>query len=143
MKKILSAVVLVLSIFSVRGQGLDDGEINAGDWLQVGPCPKDRFVFKYIEIHRKTRIVPDSVIGYDTLTGEGFSQWFFAEGDFDSGKLPCVYANKKFQVAALQELTDSKTGKKRQVVFLFLDNRNTVAWVELEEAVEHDEIVFE
>lgn len=114
--------------------------ITIGDTIVFGSdC--DSGVFKKVDLYTKTRYI-DTVLRYDTLTGEGFYKTFFAEGDFDAKRLPCSYANRKFTITATQYFTDNNTGEDRFVVFVQLELWNKVAWIEFIDAYEAKEILL-
>ncbi|MEN9511588.1 MAG: hypothetical protein RLZZ370_1407 [Bacteroidota bacterium] len=115
--------------------------MKVGDLIQMSDCEGSEY--RFVEIHRKTRTTraPGEPRDYDTTTGEGFFDWFFREGDFDSMKMPCSMSGKSFQILSMQTFSDQKTGAARDVLFLKVDEE-TVAWVEFYPATEAGEIII-
>jgi len=115
--------------------------MQVGDLIQLEDCQGSSF--RYVEMHRKTRTTraPGEAPGYDTATGQGFFDWFFKEGDFDSMKMPCSFSGKSFPILSMQTFSDRETGAPRDVLFLKIDEQ-TVAWVEFYPATEAGEIII-
>lgn len=114
---------------------------NVGDSVFIAPCTQTLKNFAYIQYYQKNRF-SDPNATYNKETGEDFYEYFFSEGDFDVRYLPCSYSGKKYRIISIRVLVDKNTGKDRPVMFLDL-GPNTVAWVELNGAVESMEIYFE
>lgn len=144
MNRILVAlcVFFLLPNMEIMAQEADTAEVEielyVGDLLEIGTCKGSSF--KHIEMHRKTRTAQDErQPGYDTSSGEGFYRWYFTEGDFDSQKLPCSYAGKRFPIVSMETFLDKETKAPREVIFIKLAP-STYAWVEFYPAIEGEEI---
>lgn len=144
MNRILVAIslFLLLPAIEIKAQDADTAEVEielyVGDLLEIGQCKGSSF--KHIEMHHKTRTAWDERNpGYDTSSGEGFYRWYFTEGDFDSQKLPCSYAGKRFPIVSMETFLDKETKEPREVIFIKLA-QSTYAWVEFYPAIEGEEI---
>lgn len=113
--------------------------VQVGDSVFVSSCPAKGFSF--IQYFRKTRF-PNPNATYNKVTGDDFYEYFFLDGDYDVKSLPCEYGGKKFRIISIRTLMDKNTGADRHVMFLDLGPQ-TVAWVELDGAVEMMEIYIE
>ncbi len=148
LRLLLLPALCLLSVVSISAQVIDTAAeeevevfMKVGDLIQMSDCEGSEYHF--VEIHRKTRTTraPGEPRAYDTTTGEGFFDWFFREGDFDSMKMPCAMSGKSFQILSMQTFSDQKTGAARDVLFLKVDE-DTVAWVEFYPATEAGEIII-
>ncbi len=138
----LSLLLFLLPCSPLRAQESDTAEVElelyVGDLLEIGTCKGTSF--RHIEMHHKTRTTLDErQPGYDTSSGEGFYRWYFTEGDFDSQKLPCGYAGKRFPIVSMETFLDKETKQPREVIFIKLAPA-TYAWVEFYPAIEGEEI---
>ncbi len=113
--------------------------VQVGDSVFISACPVKGFM--YIQFYQKTRF-PNPAATYDKTTGDDFYEYFFLDGDFDVKPLPCSWAGKKYRIISIRTLVDKATGADRPVMFLELAP-NTVAWVELNGAVEALEVYLE
>jgi len=113
--------------------------VFVGDTVLISECPKAGF--KFIQYYQKTRFVNPNAT-YNKETGEDFYEYFFGDGDFDVKVLPCEYGSKGYRIISIRTLVDKNTGADRPVMFLDL-GLNTVAWVELNGAVDAMEIYLE
>jgi len=96
--------------------------------------------YKFIDLYTKTRY-EDSILKFNPSTGEGFYKTFFqTEGDFDSKRLGCSYANSKFTIISTQYFEDKNTKEERFIVFVMLEDWRKVAWIEFIDAYQLGEI---
>ncbi len=140
MKNILTLIIigfLTQPIFA--GSADSTRPIQVGDSVFIGACSAPGY--KYLQYYKKTRF-PLATATYNKETGEDFYDYFFKDGDFDVKQLTCEYALKKYRVICLKVFADKKTGADRPVMFLDI-GLNTVAWVEMEGAVNSMEIYVE
>ncbi len=139
-KTIIGTVLFTfMSSISFAQQSGEIKQIEVGGWVKILPCKKGQKNMKYIDLYSKTRF-PEVQIKVDTLTGEGLMESFFTPGDFDAQRLPCRYTNKRYKVAALQEL--EADGKLKRVMLLYTDKKNELIWVEFDQAVEQGEVTW-
>ncbi len=112
-------------------------ELKRGDTLQIGKTGGSEF--KHLDIYRKTRWAGNEP-AYDTATGNGFFQSFFATGDFDVAELPNEYAGRKFVVLGVEVLNNKKTGQPMNIMYLQGENPNMIIWVDFDKAFESGEL---
>lgn len=136
MKTSLIVLCLLFSINSYASSKDSTKSVQVNDSIFIGDCPKTGYT--YVQYYQKTRF-PNPNAQYNKVTGDDFYEYFFLDGDFDVKPLPCLYANKAYRIISIRTLVDKKTGADRPVMFLEIGN-NTVAWVELNGAVEYMEI---
>jgi len=124
---------------SLQAQGLEEVEveISRGDTLQIGKAKG--VVFEHLDMYRKTRWVGNEP-SYDTATGNGFFQSFFATGDFDVAELPKAYAGRKFVVLGVEVLSNKKTGQPMNIMYLQGEKPNLIIWVDFDKAFESGEL---
>lgn len=124
---------------SLQAQGLEEVEveISRGDTLQIGKTKAD--VFEHLDMYRKTRWAGNEP-SYDTATGNGFFQSFFATGDFDVAELPKAYAGRKFVVLGVEVLSNKKTGQPMNIMYLQGEKPNLIIWVDFDKAFESGEL---
>jgi hypothetical protein len=106
-------------------------ELKRGDTLQIGKTGGSEF--KHLDMYRKTRWAGNEP-AYDTATGNGFFQSFFATGDFDVAELPKEYAGRKFVVLGVEVLSNKKTGQPMNIMYLQGEKPNMVIWVDFDKA---------
>ncbi len=131
--------ILLCSLFSMNSFASNKDStksVQVNDSIFIGDCPKSGYVF--VQYYQKTRF-PNPNTQYNKATGDDFYEYFFLDGDFDVKPLPCSFANRAYRIISIRTLVDKKTGADRPVMFLEIGN-NTVAWVELNGAVEQMEI---
>jgi hypothetical protein len=112
-------------------------ELKRGDTLQIGKTGGSEF--KHLDMYRKTRWAGNEP-AYDTATGNGFFQSFFATGDFDVAELPKQYAGRKFVVLGVEVLSNKKTGQPMNIMYLQGEKPNMVIWVDFDKAFESGEL---
>lgn len=112
-------------------------ELKRGDTLQIGKTGGAEF--KHLDMYRKTRWAGNEP-SYDTATGNGFFQSFFATGDFDVAELPTSYSGKKFMVLGVEVLSNKKTGQPMNIMYLKGENPNMIIWVDFDKAFESGEL---
>lgn len=141
----MKAILIIFSIILTQSNSLFAKTMDStkallvGDTVTISPCPQNGF--KHIQYYKKTRF-PNPNATYNKETGDDFYEYFFLDGDFDVKILPCEYGNKKYKILSLRVFVDKNTGQDRRVMFLELE-KNTVAWVELDLAVENWEVYIE
>lgn len=114
-------------------------ELSVGDTVTLGDC-KETY-FEHINYFKKTRF--PEFLPYDTATGNGFYRSFFSTGDFDSRQLSCSFKGKRFAILGLETLKDKKTGEDFTVLYLKGPEEHSVIWVDVAEASDKLEVLFE
>jgi hypothetical protein len=144
MKRIIPILLLLAGTTpgAVQAQQADNDSVEVslqiGGLIELATCKGSTYAA--LEMHRKSRTTLDlNKPAYDTLSGEGFFNWFFREGDFDSQKVPCDLKGKTFPIVSIESFTDRNTGAVRDVLFLKVD-KFTYIWCELGPALDADEI---
>ena len=137
--QILSLLIFILTAQAKAGTNDSTRNVNVGDSVFISKCVGQGY--KYIQFYQKTRFTNPNAT-YNHETGDDFYEFFFGDGDFDVKYLPCEYGEKKYKIISIRVLVDKETGKDRPVMFLELAP-NTVAWVELNGAVDAVEIYIE
>ena len=136
---ILTLCMLVVMQISKANTADSSRSVQVGDSVMVSICPAKGYV--YLQYYQKTRFTNINA-SYNKTTGEDFYEYFFLDGDFDAKALPCSFGNKKYRIISFRTLVDKNTGADRPVMFLEL-GPNTVAWVELNGAVDAVEVFLE
>lgn len=126
--------------FSGYSQEMEEKTVDVGDFVVFGKYT-GKNQYKFIDKYKKSRVV-DTSITYDTISGEGFYSYFFSEGDFDPSKLPGTYKGKQFKIISLEVFKDKNTKEDRRVLFIQLEEKNTIAWVEFDKAIESGELII-
>ncbi|MDP2175760.1 MAG: hypothetical protein Q8K70_07620 [Bacteroidota bacterium] len=140
MKQAIFTLLFSISFFNVDAKSTDSTRrVDVGDSVFISNCLNN--TYKHIQFYRKTRF-PNPQATYNKTTGDDFYEYFFLDGDFDVKTLPCEYGNQKYRIISIRVFADKKTGQDRPVMFLDL-GLNTVAWVELNGAVESLEIYLQ
>ena len=140
MRIFILSSILFFSVSLVTANTNDSTRaVQVGDSVFIAACPSGGF--NYIQFYQKTRFTNPAAT-YDKTTGDDFYEYFFLDGDFDVKPLPCNYGSKKYRIVSIRTLVDKTTGADRPVMFLELAP-NTIAWVELNGAVEALEIYLE
>lgn len=135
----LFLISLFAACATLNAQSADsvEVEIMTGDTLQIGhPSAAD---FRHLDMYRKTRWTGGEV-PYDTGSGSGFYQSFFASGDFDVAELPAAYEGKLFVVLGVEVLQNKTTGLPMNIMYLRGDLPNSVIWVDFDQAFESGEL---
>lgn len=128
---------LLIMFFAMAGSlqaqtaGEVEVEISRGDTLQIGKA--NTGVFEHLDMYRKTRWAGNEP-AYDTATGNGFFQSFFATGDFDVTELPKAYAGRRLVVLGVEVLSNKKTGQPMNIMYLQDEKPNTVIWADFDKA---------
>lgn len=132
-------LTMILSSTIVSAQSADSVEIEiaCGDTLQIGKC--EGASFKYLDMFRKTRWTGNEA-PYDTASGSGFYQSFFATGDFDVAELPAAYAGKMFVVIGVEVLMNKNTHEPMNIMYLRGDLPHSVIWVDFDQAFSSGEL---
>ena len=113
--------------------------VQVGDSVMIAACPARGYT--YLQYYQKTRFTNINAT-YNKTTGEDFYEYFFLDGDFDAKALPSSYGGEKYRIISIRTMVDKNTGADRPVMFLDL-GPNTVAWVELNGAVDAVEVFLE
>jgi len=135
--------LLLLAVFQTGfaySQEMEEKNVDVGDFVVFGKCT-GKNQYKFIDKYKKSRVV-DTAATYDTASGEGFYAYFFSEGDFDPSKLPGTYKGKQFKIISLEVFTDKNTKEDRRVLFIKLEDKNAIAWVEFDKAIESGELII-
>lgn len=138
MKRYLPILFLLFSLQGFSQKALVNKNIEVGMYIHINKCKSKAFVS--MDIYTKTRY-PETVINVDTLTGDGVFENFFDPGDFDAKRLPASYGNHTYKVAALR-IFDQKDGTQKRVMICYTQNKYSMIWVEIDKAVELNEIEF-
>ncbi|MBS3914513.1 MAG: hypothetical protein KG003_08435 [Bacteroidetes bacterium] len=112
-------------------------ELHVGDTMEIGICEGANF--KHLDYFRKTRWA-DTIIPYDTATGEGFYKSFFTTGDFDASELPASFSGAYYEIMGMEVLINKNTGKEMGILYLKATEPNSVIWVDFTEAMQAKEI---
>ncbi len=140
MKHLIITLCMLLAMQVSKANPADSSRsVQVGDSVMVSLCPTKGYI--YLQYYQKTRF-PNTNATYNKTSGEDFYEYFFLDGDFDAKALPCSYGNKKYRIISFRTLVDKNTGADRPIMFLDL-GPNTVAWVELNGAVEAVEVFLE
>jgi hypothetical protein len=111
-------------------------ELTIGDTLYFNNCSGNNYL--YIDLYLKTRW-EDTTLTYDKNTGTGFYEYFFSKGDFDVARMPCSYKGSFAVISAAQQVP-KQDGTTRLVVLAIIEKDKRVAWLEIEQAFENDEL---
>ncbi len=130
-------ILLATIMFSSTAQRLIEKNIEIGMTIVVKPCKKGSKSFESMDLYTKTRY-PASGIQIDTPTGYGIFENFFSPGDFDAKRLPCIYGNKRYTVAALKIYMVED--KPKRVMVCYTSNPLAMIWIEFDKAIELNEI---
>jgi hypothetical protein len=113
--------------------------ISVGDYIYVKPCKPKQVDFNGIDIYSRTIAIDKSKV--DTITGDGFYEAFFdGKSSVEGKRLPCIMSNRKYKIAALQELEDE--GKVRRIAICYTSYYLNVIWIEIDVALKSNEIEF-
>jgi hypothetical protein len=137
MRRLLILFFAMAGSLQAQSAGEAEVEISRGDTLQIGKTKAD--VFEHLDMYRKTRWAGNEP-SYDTATGNGFFQSFFATGDFDVAELPKAYAGRKFVVLGVEVLSNKKTGQPMNIMYLQGEKPNLIIWVDFDKAFETGEL---
>ena len=135
--KLLSSIFF-LCAFSFTSFAQKNVSLNVGDSLVLGKCARDDIGFTSMDLIVKTSF-PENNFIYNDSTGEGFFNWFLGTGDFDSRRLPCTYAGRKFKIATIHQYPNEDGVTTRTVILGRIDDERTVIWVEIDKAIEAKE----
>ncbi len=138
MRLLLILFLVLAGSLQAQSSGDVEVEIGRGDTLQIGKA-KGRDVFEHIDMYRKTRWTGNEP-SYDTATGNGFFQSFFATGDFDVAELPKAYEGRKFVVLGVEVLSNKKTAQPMNIMYLQGEKPNLIIWVDFDKAFETGEL---
>lgn len=119
---ILSALFLV----TLSGSAQEERDLQIGDILEFAPQTAETYT--YIDLYVKTRHV-NHELTYDSLTGDGFYEYFFHTGDFDVSRLPASYQGKRAKIASFRLVSD-ESGNTRTIVLAIIEADREVVWLE-------------
>lgn len=140
MKHLIITLCMLFCMHVSKANTADSSRsVQVGDSVMISVCPAKGYT--YLQYYQKTRFTNINAT-YNKTTGEDFYEYFFLDGDFDAKALPCTYGGKKYRIISIRTMVDKNTGADRPVMFLDL-GPNTVAWVELNGAVEAVEVFLE
>ena len=139
----LRSLVLLCLTFSFQAYSQVEKAIEVGQWVRIGACPKSASTFTFIDEY--ARVQPLDTSHIDRYTGEGLLDAFFKEKNIDAHRMPCLHANRKYQIAALHVFEDEEKGVKteKRVMLLYSGYPLTLFWVQLDEAIEAGEGIVE
>lgn len=86
MKKAVSTLFILLSVWVASAQAPEEVVVHIGDTLYFGECSDVNYT--YIDYYVKTRFEQDKPLS-DTATSWHYYSRFFDTGDFDVKRLPC------------------------------------------------------
>jgi len=113
--------------------------ISVGDYIYVKPCKPKQDDFNGIDIYSRTNAMDK--LHVDSITGDGFYEAFFdGKSSVEGKRLPCIMSNRKYKIAALQEVEDE--GKIRRIAICYTSYYLNVIWVEIDVALKSNEIEF-
>ena len=136
MKNLLVILLIAFSSNLFAQSKLVTKSLEVGATIHINKCKEKAFVS--MDIYTKTRY-PKSEIKIDTLTGDGIFENFFDPGDFDVRRLPADYGNHNYKVAALR-VFEQKDGSQKRVMICYTKNKLSMIWVEIDKAIELNEI---
>lgn len=140
MKHLIITLCMLFCMHVSKANTADSSRsVQVGDSVMISVCPAKGYT--YLQYYQKTRFTNINAT-YNKTTGEDFYEYFFLDGDFDAKALPCSYGGKKYRIISIRTMVDKNTGADRPVMFLDL-GPNTVAWVELNGAVEAVEVFLD
>jgi hypothetical protein len=113
------------------------GDILAGDSIFI-LSPANGKEFNSIELYTKSRFV-DVPLKWDTLTGEGFYEYYFTVGDFDAKPLPVDYSNTWVKIISIKSFRDRENNLV-SVFFCKGKEEHQVLWLMFEKAVLSGEV---
>lgn len=117
------------------------GDILAGDSITiVKPANGNTKEFEGLELYTKTRFqaVP---LTWDSVTGEGFYEYYYTVGDFDAKALPADYSNSRVRIISIKSFRDKENNL---LTVFFCEGRkpNEIIWVYVEKAFFAGEIIL-
>lgn len=113
------------------------GDILAGDSILI-LAPADGKEFTSIELYTKSRFV-DVPLKWDSVTGEGFYEYYFTVGDFDAKPLSLDYSNTYVKIISIKSFRD-KENNLVSVFFCRGKKEHQVLWLMFEKAVLSGEV---
>ncbi len=131
-------VLLLLLLYSQLLHAQKKVSLEVGKTIRIASC-KNKSSFKGIDVYART--TPYNKKGIDLKTGDGLVAAFFSKNaSIDAKRLPCSMGGKQYQIAALQEYeTDAGTKK---IVICYTNYDLTLIWIDLDEAMKANEIIW-
>lgn len=139
----LRLLIILCCAFSFEAISQVEKAIEVGQWVRIGACPNGASTFTFIDEY--ARVQPLDTSHINRYTGEGLLDAFFNEKNIDAHRMPCLHANRKYQIAALHVFDEEEKGIKveKRVMLLYTGYPLTLFWVQLDEAIEAGEIIVE
>lgn len=113
------------------------GDILAGDSILILQ-PANGKEFSSIELYTKSRFV-DVPLKWDSITGEGFYEYYFTVGDFDAKPLTAEYSNTWVKIISIKSFRDRENNLV-SVFFCKGKGEHQVLWLMFEKAVMSGEV---
>ncbi|MBC7382971.1 MAG: hypothetical protein H7296_08245 [Bacteroidia bacterium] len=136
--KLILTLTLSILLLHTNGQDLIEKKLEVGKYLTINQCKKGVKEFTAIDIYARTK--PYNKKQVNMATGDGLLKTFFDDSSIDAKRLPCVMGGKKYKIAALQEFNDK--GINKRVVLCYTTYKLTLIWIELDKALELEEITY-
>lgn len=112
--------------------------LEVGQKIRINACKSGQTEFTSMDVYARTK--PYNQKKVNKKTGEGLLEQFFSDKSIDAKRLPCVMGNKDYTIAAYHEF--EVKGKISRVILCYTAYPLTLIWVELDKAMEADEITF-
>jgi hypothetical protein len=137
----MRAVIFLIMVFFAQLclAQTEEKTVSVGQYVLVKPCKKGSKEFVSMDVYARTKPYNKSKV--DSLTGDGLIQEFFNDKSIDAKRLPCVMGGYKYKIAAYHEFEEK--GAVRRVLLCYTSYHLTLIWIELDKALELDEIAFE
>lgn len=132
---------LTASYVQAQDKVLVEKQIEVGMCVEINACKNQQGNYVAMDLYKKTRYDANEIVKIDTASGEGVFEYFFTPGDFDAKRLPCVFGEKKYKVAALRVFETN--GIDKRVMILYTPDKLAVIWVEFDKAIELEEITWD
>ena len=135
MKK-LFIILYVLSSVALFAQQKNKVPFSVGQQLYINPCAKNKPEYVGIELYSRTTAYDK--MGYDSITGEGFTKVFFNTPSLDGKRLPCSMGGRKYTIAAIEYIQDKDI--THRVIVLYDNYHLNIIWIDYDVAVVEKEI---
>jgi hypothetical protein len=138
---LIPLIFFTTSFVKAQDKVLVEKQVEVGMWVDINACKSQQGNYVAMDLYKKTRYDANEIIKIDTASGEGVFEYFFTPGDFDAKRLPCIFGEKKYRVAALRVFETD--GIEKRVMILYTADKLAVIWVEFDKAIELDEITWD